>query len=114
MNAPLVQVHADAEAVARAGVARFVAAVRAAQAVRGRALVALAGGSTPRATYLALARRTRPADLAAWHLWFGDERCVPPEHEDSNWRMAHQAWLQALRAAQIERLRGEEEPAAEA
>ena len=109
-----LRVFPDAAALAEAACEHVLAAARAAIAARGSFHLALAGGSTPRATYLALARRTRPADLAAWRFWFGDERCVPPEHADSNWRMAHQAWLHELRAAQIERLRGEEEPAAEA
>lgn len=109
-----LRVFPDAGALAEAAAEHVLAAARAAIAARGAFHLALAGGSTPRATYLALARRARPADLGAWRLWFGDERCVPPEHEDSNWRMAHQAWLHELRSTQIERLRGEEEPAAEA
>lgn len=109
-----LRVFPDAGALAEAAAEHVLAAARTAIAARGTFHLALAGGSTPRATYLALARRARPAEFGAWHLWFGDERCVPPEHEDSNWRMAHQAWLHALRASQIERMRGEEEPAAEA
>jgi len=109
-----LRVFQDGGALAEAAAEHVLSAARAAIAARGAFHLALAGGSTPRATYLALARRTRPTELGAWRLWFGDERCVPPEHEDSNWRMAHQAWLHTLRATQIERLRGEEEPEAEA
>jgi 6-phosphogluconolactonase len=107
MSAPLVQVHADAEAVARAGVARFVAAVRAAQAVRGRALVALAGGSTPRRMHELLVSET--LDWSRIDVWFGDERCVEPTHADSNYGSAHKALLSRvpIPAANVHRLRGE-------
>ena len=55
----------------------------------------------------------------AWdaiHFFWGDERCVPPEHEDSNFRMAQQTLLEPLAIPQenIHRILGENEPAAEA
>jgi len=72
--------------------------------------VALAGGSTPRAVYEGLA--TLALDWAAWHVWWGDERLVQPDHPDSNERMARDALLSRvpipepqihpLRSAQIE------------
>jgi 6-phosphogluconolactonase len=53
--------------------------------------IALAGGSTPRVVYEALA----PLELRwhDWHVWWGDERLVPPDHPDSNERMAREALL---------------------
>lgn len=60
-------------------------------AQRGQATLALSGGSTPRPLYERLAQ----ADLA-WsqiQVFWGDERFVPPDHPDSNYRMARQAWL---------------------
>lgn len=66
--------------------------------------VALAGGRTPRAFYEALA--------AVGHEWegtevfFGDERCVPPDHPDSNYRMAHEALLSRV-SARVHRMPGE-------
>jgi 6-phosphogluconolactonase len=48
--------------------------------------IALAGGSTPRAVYEALAELE--LDWSAWHVWWGDDRQVPPDHPDSNERMA--------------------------
>jgi 6-phosphogluconolactonase len=61
---------------------------------RGRASLALAGGSTPRPIYADLAGR--PKGSIAWDkvdIFFGDERAVPPEDADSNYRMAREALL---------------------
>jgi 6-phosphogluconolactonase len=76
--------------------------------------IALAGGSTPRATYEELARsKTCLADR--WHVWFGDERCVPPDHPDSNYGMARASGLLArVPEAQVHRMRGESSPQSEA
>lgn len=52
-------------------------------AERGMFHVVLSGGSTPRATYRVWGQRSR-LDWGRVHLWFGDERCVPPQHPDSN------------------------------
>ena len=51
----------------------------------------LAGGSTPKALYRALA--ARGAGDARWHLWYGDERCLPPDHPERNSYMLETAWL---------------------
>jgi 6-phosphogluconolactonase len=73
--------------------AQFIAeSATAAIADRGRFAIALAGGSTPREAYVHLAKRN-DVDWARWHVFFGDERCVPPDHADSNFRMAHEALL---------------------
>lgn len=111
---PEVRVHEDGAELARAACALVRARAREALAARGAFHLALAGGSTPRATYTELARSSEPGETRAWRIWFGDERCVPPEHPDSNHRMAHEAWLHGLAPAQVERLRGEAPPAAEA
>ena len=50
--------------------------------------VALSGGGTPKRTYELLARE--PEHWAEAEVWFADERCVPPEHEERNYRLA--AW----------------------
>jgi 6-phosphogluconolactonase len=67
--------------------------------------VALTGGSTPRAAYERVASR-RP-DWSGVHIWFTDERCVPPDHEHSNFRMADQALLGKVEGATVHRMRGE-------
>jgi 6-phosphogluconolactonase len=81
---------------------------------RGRFLIALAGGSTPRPLYEALARESG-IDWSRWMLFWGDERSVPPEDEESNYHMVEEALLHPLAArgvapGAVERMRGEIEP----
>ncbi len=97
-----------AEAAARYFVARAEGAINA----LGRFAVVLAGGSTPKATYEVFARDY--ADKLDWgrvHVFFGDERTVPPDHEDSNYRMAHEALLSRVPVGSVHRMRGELPPA---
>lgn len=65
--------------------------------VSGRFTVALSGGSTPKIFYELLADRAQPfRDRIAWekiHFFWSDERHVPPDHADSNYRMVHEALL---------------------
>ena len=58
---------------------------------RGRFLIVLAGGNTPRGTYEQL--RTAQADWSRWQVYFGDERCVARSDDARNSRMAAKAWL---------------------
>ena len=117
-----VRVLPDASALARAAADVVLARARDAVAARGSFHIALAGGSTPRATYIELARRTElaqrvvAADFAHWHAWFGDERCVPPEDALSNHHMVRETGLLArLPPSQVHRMRGEAtDPASEA
>lgn len=70
-------------------------------AVRGLFRIVLAGGTTPRKVYQRL--RDAKADWSAWHVYFGDERCLPPDEAERNSRMAQHAWLDhvAIPRAQI-------------
>lgn len=73
--------------------------------------MALAGGSTPKALYELLAVEYRDAlDWNGVHAFFGDERTVPPDHEDSNYRMAREALLSHVPVGSVHRMRGEMEP----
>lgn len=106
-----VRVYEDKQELAEAAALDF--AERAAEAIedRGRFTVALAGGSTPKATYEILARDY--ADGVDWnnvHVFFGDERTVPPDHEDSNYRMAREALLDHVPIGSVHRMRGELSP----
>lgn len=75
--------------------AMIVALLQAAIAERGRAALALAGGSTPRGVYERLAAPPLAGELdwSRIFVYFGDERCVPPNHPSSNFRMANEALL---------------------
>jgi 6-phosphogluconolactonase len=76
---------------------------------RGKASLCLAGGTTPRAVYEALAAETS-LPWAAISAYFGDERCVEPDHVDSNYRMAREALFERVSLApdHIHRMRGED------
>jgi 6-phosphogluconolactonase len=85
-------------------------------AARGRARIAISGGSTPKAAFALLADPSQPwRDQMPWDrldLYWVDERCVPPGHPDSNYTMTREAMLDhvPLPAAQIHRMEGELEP----
>jgi 6-phosphogluconolactonase len=87
---------------------------RAAAAIsqRGKFSIVLAGGNTPRAIYRLL--RDLKADWADWHIYHGDERCLPPDHAERNSLMAEQAWLHfvAIPASQIHDIPAELGPVA--
>jgi 6-phosphogluconolactonase len=101
-------VYETPEELAEAAARDFVARANEAINGRGRFAVALAGGSTPKATYEVLARDC--ADDLDWskvHVFFGDERPVPPDHEDSNYRTARETLLSRIRVGSVHRLRCE-------
>ena len=93
-----------------AGAAVHDFAIRAREAIyeRGRFAVALAGGSTPKATYEVLARdRVNELDWSRVHVFFGDERTVPPGHEDLNYRMAYETLLSRVPVGSVHRMRSD-------
>jgi 6-phosphogluconolactonase len=94
--------------------AHFVATAVAAIEERGAFYAALSGGSTPNMLYskLATAPYNTAIDWSRVHLFWSDERCVPPTDVDSNYRMAMEAGLHLLPIppAQIHRMQGEENP----
>ena len=106
-----VEVFDDAGGLAEAAARAFVEEATGAIAERGRFAVALAGGSTPKATYEVLARdHAGDVDWPNVHVFFGDERTVPPDHEDSNYRMAREALLDHVPVGSVHRMRGELPP----
>jgi 6-phosphogluconolactonase len=113
-----VTVLSGPDALADAAADRFIALASAAIASRGSAAVALAGGSTPRAmnALLAASPRREQLDWTRLRFFFGDERCVPPDHPDSNYRMTRETLFAPLGIAetQIERVHAEDEPHAAA
>jgi 6-phosphogluconolactonase len=109
-----VRTYADAAEAARAGAERFAEAAREAVRARGRFAAALSGGSTPHALYALLAEEPFRSAVP-WegvHLFWGDERCVPPGHPRSNYRMAREVLLSRvpLPRANVHRIAGELPP----
>jgi len=110
-----VDVFSSPETLARAAAARFVESAASAIAAHGRFVVALSGGSTPRACFdlLATPEFSAHVDWSNVHIAWGDERCVPPNDAQSNFRMASDALLShvPIRAQNVHRMFGELEPA---
>ena len=109
-----LQVFSSAENLAQAAAARVTALASVAIAERSRFVVALSGGSTPRCTYRRLARRDALSRVAwsQFEVFWGDERCVPPDHPESNYRMAREALLDHVSVpdSQVHRIHGELPP----
>lgn len=110
-QAPEIHVSPNPQALAQEAARRFVASARAAIASRGRFTVALSGGSTPKALFQLLAAPPYRDDVA-WrrvYLGWGDERQVPPDHDQSNYRMARETLLDRVPAppAQVYRIPAE-------
>ncbi len=101
----------DAATVAEAAAEIFIATALAAVEIRGRFVCVLAGGSTPRKLYSLLARPeySRRVPWERSFLFFGDERCVPKDHPDSNFRMAVEALFHKVPVVgtQVHRIQGE-------
>ena len=92
--------HSTAE-LEQAALQAILQAARQAINLREAFRIVLAGGTTPRRVYELL--READTDWAAWHVYFGDERCLPRDHAERNSRMAALAWLDhvAIPSSQI-------------
>jgi len=97
----------DAAALREKAVAVICRAAEEALARSGVFHLVLAGGTTPQKVYEAL--RGMPAQWDKWHVWFGDERCLPVDHPERNSRMAREAWLDhvAIHAGQVHAISAE-------
>jgi 6-phosphogluconolactonase len=109
-DSPAVRRFDDLDALSHAAADDFAAIVRAAVVDRGTCSVALSGGSTPKRLFELFAQAGR--DALPWEhldLWWGDERTVPPDHADSNYRMTREALIEplGLAASHIHRIAGE-------
>jgi 6-phosphogluconolactonase len=107
-----VRILPDGAAIAKRAAEKFVEAASAAANEKGSFTVSLAGGSTPKALYSLLADDPTLQSQLPWdrmQLFFGDERHVPPDHADSNFRMASEAMISKvpLKPGQIHRIKGE-------
>ncbi len=113
MPNPIITKVADPAALADEGARRFIDLGNKAIAKKGVFTVALSGGSTPKAMHGLLA--TKYKDQIDWkkvEAFFGDERCVPPEHNDSNYKMARETLLSKVPIPEqnVYRMRGEIQP----
>ncbi|HEX7698590.1 MAG TPA: 6-phosphogluconolactonase [Candidatus Acidoferrum sp.] len=107
-----IRILADGAAIARRAAQEFVQAAADAVRTRGSFNVALAGGSTPKALYSLLVNDPALRSQVPWnkmHLLFGDERHVPPDHPDSNFRMATETMISKapVKPEQVTRIKGE-------
>jgi len=114
-----IQLVPNPEALCRAAAAEFVNSAAEAVAAKERFTVALSGGSTPRGLYSLLASDPALREHLPWentYFFWGDERHVPPDHPESNFRMANEAWLLRVPApaSHVFRIKGEYEDAARA
>jgi 6-phosphogluconolactonase len=109
-----VEIFETAEDAGAKGAELFLGAAREALAARGRFTVALSGGSSPIPLFRRLADEAPCAgiDWGAVHVFWADERCVPPDHPESNFRLVDKHLLSKLPApgAVIHRIAGEEAP----
>ncbi len=110
---PQVRVFHDLEALSRGAADLFLSIANAA-ASRGRFAVALSGGSTPRRFYSLFGSvpYRENIDWKKAHVFWADERCVPADHDESNFKLAADAFLSRVDLPQehIHRIRGEDEP----
>jgi 6-phosphogluconolactonase len=115
MGAAEVEVFRSTDALMQAAADEFVRCAVEATRARGRFAVALAGGSTPAGLYALLARDAyaRRIEWARVHVFWGDERCVPPGNPASNYRMAREHLLDRVPVPErsVHRVRGEGDPA---
>jgi 6-phosphogluconolactonase len=110
-DAPTLTVLPGPEEAARAVADRVRDALAAAIAARGAGHLSLAGGHSPRRAYALLGPMLR--DLGKVHLWFGDERCVPPDDPESNYRLVAETLLReaGVPDGRVHRIAGERPPA---
>lgn len=116
MKTPIVKIYPDPDSLFRGAAERFEEIYTESIRFSDRFSVVLAGGSTPKGLYnlLAAGSEDRSIDWSRIHFFWGDERCLPPEHSESNYNMVYNAMLRDLNLNQpethIHRIIGEEEP----
>lgn len=112
---PKYMIYDDGDAVAQAAYQSILAAADKAIAQRGAFKIVLAGGTTPEATYCELAKQQ--SDWSKWHVYMGDERCLPVDDAERNSVMAARSLTDhvAIPASQVYLIEAEKgaEPAAQ-
>ena len=104
----------DLEALSQAAADFLLSLYKDASASKGRFVVAFSGGSTPRRFFSLLAASPYREQIAwgSMHIFWADERCVPREHPDSNYKLAHEVLLSKvpIPAQNIHEIKGEKNP----
>jgi 6-phosphogluconolactonase len=114
INGACVEVWRDLAEVSERAAELLIGVARESTSRQERFTLALSGGSTPKALYGLLATDAKSTRIP-WeqtHLFWTDERCVPPTDSQSNYRMAHETLIEHvdIPSGQIHRMRGEDEP----
>jgi len=111
---PCLEIFRDREALVQAAAEKVVRFGTEAIKMRGMFTVALSGGSTPRPLYSLLANEKSAwsIDWSRVYLFWGDERCVPPDDRESNYRMVRESLLNdiSIPSANVHRIHGEQDP----
>ena len=102
---PDIHTFPDALAAAEACAGHILHCLHSALVGNGHAAIAISGGSTPKPMFAALARET--FDWKHVHLFWVDERAVPPNHEQSNYRMAEETLIRPAKIRNVHRIPGE-------
>jgi len=115
MSFPDIRVYPDHSSLAKAAVEHIIQRAGEAISQQGYFAVLLSGGSTPQPAYLRMSQPeiSRRIDWQNVHLFWGDERCVHPNHADSNFNGVHETLLAHVSVPEknIHRIRGEYQPA---
>ncbi len=98
----------SAEETAHACAAAILSTLSGAVALNGRATVSFSGGSTPKIMFEFMAKQK--FDWTRVHIFWVDERCVPPDHAESNYRMTKESLLDHIQPGGIHRIQGELAP----
>jgi 6-phosphogluconolactonase len=111
-STPEIVIVEDIRAIGREAARRVRRSATMALLTRGRWRIALAGGSTPRGLYQLLADEQQASGKIDWsktEIFFGDERAVPPDHPDSNYRMVSETLLSriVIPPGNVHRMEGE-------
>ncbi|HEY3377297.1 MAG TPA: 6-phosphogluconolactonase [Armatimonadota bacterium] len=110
----MIERYQNSRVMAQAAAERIVSLAQAAVADHGRFTIALSGGTTPESTYRLLASEAYASriDWSKFYAFWGDERCVPPDDQQSNFRMAWEVLLKRVPIPQenVFRIFGEMQP----
>jgi 6-phosphogluconolactonase len=116
---PAIQIVADVEAISRKAAEVIMGLMAETLNTKTHFSIALSGGSTPKSLFTLLADDVSLRTQVDWdkvHFFWGDERHIPPDHPDSNFRMANEVMLSKVEvpAENIHRVRAEEQDASKA